>query len=342
MLGPEPGRSPGNLLGARVVKESVRSRAMSFVPIVILVMATGASAAISLTTTPAGTTLRAWHDPDLPRANAAPDRNGRAAVTEAQRLMSLVHPPSSWATDPSPPTQPLNSPMSSAATADLVDLYQLWTAHGTMQSVQAWVSAHPPSGSAPAGSGSSSQFGELLETSLTFGYRAVGRQFESRQLLVTIAARPRGAVGIRVDAQVIWYPSRPAIETVPSGVTRVRATVFVRAPLPGSPEDVLGARTFTDRAVVRLVSHRVDALSPEVPGPRSCPDDTGTGPQLDLDFSGTPGVPPVKVHVDTNGCGGVSFSVGGIAQAPLTDNGLFRRVDQLLGLDLPAVDERSP
>ncbi len=35
----------------------------------------------------------------------------------------------------------------------------------------------------------------------------------------------------------------------------------------------------------------------------------------------------------------VSFTIGGRAQAPLSDNGLFHRVNRLLGLDLPNVDD---
>jgi len=49
-------------------------------------------------------------------------------------------------------------------------------------------------------------------------------------------------------------------------------------------------------------------------------------------------VPEVRVHDDTNGCGGISFSIGRTTLAPLTDTGLLRRVEQLMGLDLSRVD----
>jgi hypothetical protein len=183
------------------------------------------------------------------------------------------------------------------------------------------------------GTGSAFQGGALLETSRSFGFPAVADELESRQLLVAAAPLPGGGVGVRVDAQVIWYPSRPVSEVIPTAVTRVAATVFTQDALSGSTKDDLATRTFTSRSVVRLLAQMVDSSPLAVPGARSCPADTGSGPQLDLDFSGRAGVPRVVVHVDTNGCGGTSFTISGVTQPPLTDNGLFSRVDQLLGID---------
>jgi hypothetical protein len=115
--------------------------------------------------------------------------------------------------------------------------------------------------------------------------------------------------------------------------------VYAQDNLSGSPRTVLGATIITSPPLVRLLAHSVDSSPLVVPGPRSCPSDTGASPQLDLVFSGRRGVPTVVVHDDTNGCGGISFSIDGRAQASLTDSGLFHRVDQLLGLDLPRVDD---
>jgi hypothetical protein len=155
---------------------------------------------------------------------------------------------------------------------------------------------------------------------------------------VTVAALPRGGVGVRVDAQVVWYPTRPALEAIPSGTTRVTATVFTRGDLPGSPEDVLATGTFTDPRVVGLLAQVVDSLPLAVPGTRSCPADLGTAPELVLAFSGAGGVAPVVVRVDTSGCPSTSFTIGGTVEPPLTDDGLFQQVDQLLHLDLPSID----
>ena len=155
---------------------------------------------------------------------------------------------------------------------------------------------------------------------------------------MAFAPLPHGGVGIRVDAQVVWYPSRPAAEWIPAGTTKVTATVYTGTALAGSPRNVLGRESFTYPPVVRLLADIVDSLPLAVPGRRSCPADTGTGSRLDLDFSGGPDVPKVTVHDDTNGCGGVAFRVGATAQPPLTDDGLFHHVEKLLGLDLQGFD----
>jgi hypothetical protein len=182
----------------------------------------------------------------------------------------------------------------------------------------------------------------LLASSTVTGYPAVPDLFQSRQVLVALAPLAGGGVGIRVDAQVIWYPTRPPLEEIPAGVTAVEATVFTGAEPPDSSDDVLATKTLTDPRVVGLLAQVVDSLPLAVPAPRSCPDDLGTAPQLVLAFSGGAGVAPVRVRVDTNGCPSVSFTIGQTVEPPLTDNGLFQLVDQLLGLDLPSIGADGP
>jgi hypothetical protein len=316
-----------------------RFRPLSYVPLAILMIATAAAAATSVATGPSDAAPLTWHNPgsqSLPPTSPS-DPHKQLATDDAQQLLGLVTPDGDWGAVSSPPVPSLASPMSLPGTADLVDQYHLWTAPGTMAAVQAWMAAHPPTGSRQVGSGSSYQDGVLVESGVTYGYAPTANEFSSRQVAVSFAPLPRGRVGVRVDAQVVWYPSRPSDESVPSGTTRVTATVYTRDSLAGSTETVLGSRTFTDPAVVSLLARLVDSSPLTVPGARSCPADTGTGPQLDLVFAGPPGVPEVRVHDDTNGCGGISFSIGRTTLAPLTDTGLLRRVEQLMGLDLSRV-----
>jgi hypothetical protein len=317
---------------------TIRARALPYVLITTAVMAIAVAAGASIATAPSPTLARQWHDPYLPPSTAAADPNEAAAIAEARRLSGLVDPAPGWAPTAAPPAPSLAAPATFEATPNIVDLYRLWRTSTTPEVVEAWVAAHRPTGSNPAGSGSSNRYGRLLETDRTYAYPPIARRFQSRQLLVSVAPLPRGGTGIRVDAQVVWFPSRPAAEEVPPGATRATATVYVHDHLSGSAETVLGSATFVDPSVVRLLVHLVDSLPLAVPGARSCPSDNGTAPQLDVVFSGR-GIPEVVVHDDTNGCGGVSFRIGGTSEAPLTDNGLFHRVDGLLGLDLPRVDD---
>jgi hypothetical protein len=193
-------------------------------------------------------------------------------------------------------------------------------------------------GSSLAGSGALYHSGTLLESSVAYAYPAIPNHFESRQLLVAIAPLRSGEVGVRVDTQVIWYLSRPVAEVVPQGTTRVTATVFRRSSPSDSTTMVLKTATFTYLPTVKLLAHKVDSLPLAIPWLMHCPYSNGTGPQLELDFSGRPGVPKVEVHDDTNGCGRVSFIIGDAAEAPLSDGGLFHTVNQLLGLNLPTID----
>jgi hypothetical protein len=325
--------------------------------VAVLVAATAAGIGVSLVTAPpapsatAGTPARLWPGPGstVPVAPAS-DPAASAARVAAQQLLSLLATAADWTASASPPAPALAQPVTTQGTSNLVDAHRLWTVPGPWEATLAWVSAHPPPDAAVAGTGSTGHYGVLTEAFVTFAFPAAP-PLQSRQLLVAVAPLPDGGTGVRTDAQVVWNPTRPAAEAVPGGADAVTAWVFRGTddaatfsppaswpPDAGPAAQVLASTTFTAPAVVRLLAHLVDSLPTAVPGTRSCPDDQGTAPQLDLRFTG-PGVPVVLVHDDTNGCGGVSFAVGGTEQLPLTDDGLFHRVDQLLGLDLPGIDD---
>lgn len=266
---------------------TARFRPLTYVPLAILVLGTVAAAAVSVAAAPSSAVPLTWHGPGPSTSTSASDPDQALAGSEARRLLGLVSPDPDWAATSSPPTPSLATPTAFPATPDLVDEYQLWTTSGPLAAVRAWVSAHPPTGSTPAGSGSSSQNGKQIETNVTYGYPATANEFQSRQVLVAIAPLPRGGVGIRVDAQVVWYPSRPANESIPPGITKVAATVYTRGSLSNSTETVLGSATFTDPAVVGMLGNAVDSSPLEVPGPRSCP--PMTGPALSSTWSSRAG-----------------------------------------------------
>ncbi len=229
----------------------------------------------------------------------------------------------------------LARPVAAPATPNLVDAYRLWTTPDPWQAVESWLSAHPPSGGSPSGSGTAGGDGTVEESDTEFSYPA-SSAFKSRQLVVSVAPLAHGATGVRVDAQVIWYPTLPATEVVPAADDTVTVSVYEAS--PGAPTQIVAMKTMTDPAQVRDIAGWVDALPAAVPGTRSCPADSGTAPQLDLVFDGPAGAPTIRVHDDPNGCGGVSFALDATALVPRTDDGLFHRIDQLPGLSLPTVD----
>jgi hypothetical protein len=312
----------------------------TWAPLVLLVLATTAAAAVSLATAPASTASllarssgpRIWHSVVPEPVVLASNGNRRAAVTEAHRLLELVAVPSAWTPVSALPVKALEAPASAPDTPNLVDLYQEWTTHGTRQAVQSWVDAHRPMGSRQDASGSVSN-GAILSSSVADAFPTAGNRFSSRQIVFAVAPMPSGRVGIRADVQIIWYPTRFRAEFVPAGDTKVVATVFRRGGLSTDSIMVLAKATFTSPSIVTRLAHRIDGLPLAQPGVHSCPADRGTEPQLQLVFSGRLGVPTITVDDDPDGCGTVTFTRDQTEESPLTDDGLLRQVEKRLGLD---------
>jgi hypothetical protein len=87
------------------------------------------------------------------------------------------------------PTRSLTAPVGTPGTANLIDLYQLWMTPGTWQTVQAWVSAQPPTGSSLASCGRKQLLrGAVLKatapTSVVFdvGAKGLDRQAEDHSV----------------------------------------------------------------------------------------------------------------------------------------------------------------
>jgi hypothetical protein len=276
------------------------------------------------------TATRQWRSDVSGTTVNVSDPNKAAATSDAQHLLGIVEVPQGWTSVSRPPSRCLDAPDFAEATPNLVDLYEFWTTGGSWQEVQAWAVAHRPAGSTQSESGTLTQ-DMVLSSGIGFAYPAIANRFASRQLVIEVAPLPHGGAGVRLDAQVIWYPSRSKAELVPPGTTTVTATVFSRTNGTASTTAVLAEETFTTPSVVQRLARKVDSLPLVIPGTTAlCPD--VFGPQVELVFSGRPGVPKVVVSDDPVGCGTVSFTIAKTAEAPLTDDGLTRQVEKLLGL----------
>jgi hypothetical protein len=315
---------------------SIGRKMSTWAPLVLMVLAATAAAAVSVVTAPASTGApargpRMWQSTVPEPVVLAPNGNRRAALTEARRLLRLVAVPSAWTPVPALPVKVLKAPASFPDTPNLVDLYQDWTVPGTGQAVQYWIDTHRPTGSVHDGSGSLSD-GTIVSSSAAFAFPTRGNRFSGRQIVFAVAPMGSGRVGIRADVQVIWYPTRFRAEFVPPDDTRVVATVFRRGSLSTDSIIVLAKQTFTSLSIVKRLARRIDTLPLALPGVHSCPADRGSEPQLELKFSGRRGAPTVSVHDDPDGCGTVTFTAGQTVEPPLTDDGLLREVEKLLGL----------
>ena len=232
------------------------------------------------------------------------------AVADAARIMtSFPRPPGAVRTGP---IASLAQPGARPATPDLTSLTQWWQVPGRPQGVLAWIRAHLPSGYSQDGTG----FGPGSWTD-AFALPAVPGVLTERELVV-LAVANHGDTAIRVDAQVVWLPARPAAERIPAGVTRITVTPVFGFNRNPRAKRLDHAFTVTDPAKVAGIVALVNGLTRFPAGSFSCPADFGG--QMRLTFGMRPGGPvAARLTADYGGCGVVSVRIGGRAMPALSE-----------------------
>jgi len=160
------------------------------------------------------------------------------------------------------------------------------------------------------------------------------------ELMVSVADDGPGEVAIRVDAQVLWLPTRLATERVPAA-----ARVVTIAHLPGSGSQPAGdvPVTVTNPATVARIVAIVDGVPVFPPGVIvSCPLENGSGMQLT--FRATLSGPALAVVTAVSGgCGSVAMTIGGRPMPTLGDApSLQQQVAAAAGLTWPAGQVEVP
>lgn len=208
-----------------------------------------------------------------------------------------------------------SAPSASAASAsgsagsDLVVRTAWWRAPGTMDSVLAWVKAHPPKGLSLTGAGASSGPSGITSRFYEFSLPPVPGVLLSRSLYVSVASDGPDRTALRVDSEVAWLPAKPAAEHIPASARLVTITAVPGASA-GRVRHVHRPVTITSRAVVAKIATVVDDLPLMPPGVFSCPAGNGLG--LRLAFRAVKGGPVLaQVTAEANGCGTVTLEVGG-------------------------------
>jgi hypothetical protein len=265
-----------------------------------------------------------------PSAAAASPRS-RAVADAAAILASFAVPPGARRLSGAP-EDVLKHPPSTPDTPDLVDDASWWQAPGAPQAVLAWERAHLPRRLAAAGNGTLYGPGTTAAWSDSFSLPAVPGVLNSRQLLVEATAAGGGQTALRVDAQVIWLPAKPASERIPSAARVVTITAIPGLDAGGrAPAPV----TITDASVVSRIGSLLDGLPVFPPGTYNCPADTGKG--LRLTFRATARGPALAVaNIALDGCATVSLIVGGATGPALSGgSGAGSRVLAIAGLHWP-------
>jgi hypothetical protein len=229
--------------------------------------------------------------------SAHSDSQATAAQREADRILTTFVPPpgSTKATsrpDPVPPDL-LGPPIVSGAKTQATSVAWYY-ASVTPGQVLSWVSAHTPTGSQPEGSGSGSTGPDFL----SFQYPT-----PDSSLIVTPGTGTDGRTVIRLDASVIWTPSRSSDSLISGGAKSV-SVVTTNHLNPQAPVPAAAPLTSTDPQVIDRITALVNALKLPIPGTRRCPNDDGTRVQITL-----PGV--ADVTANPMGCGEVVITPAG-------------------------------
>jgi hypothetical protein len=200
----------------------------------------------------------------------------------------------------------------------IVDVYRLYALPASMRRVAAFVGAHAPAGMKSGGTGSTADRGVTTEMDVSYFLNRPPRGISSAGLFDSIVPGPHGSALLRVDAEVIWYPPRPAAEHLAAKDYR---SVLIDAILAGKSRPIL--RTFTSRAIIGKLTRLLNGLPASPGGVVPCPAEFVT---YTLTFEPAAGQP--KVVVDTSDCLSDTISVGGVSQPPLVNDG---RVETLAG-----------
>jgi hypothetical protein len=228
-----------------------------------------------------------------------PDPHELEAEAAARALLTRVRPGPGWVEVATPPASILETAWSAPGTSNLVDLHRLYVVTGSWAAVQTWLQANAPAGTVHAGSGSTATRG--VPTSQDIGYLATGEDpalVESTIQFTTAPAGP-GHIGLRVDVQVTWRPSRPTDTFVPSGSSSVTVTAVWGA---GATAGSL-TRTVTDPTTIAELAGTVNGLSAALPGVHGCPAEIGNL-RLRLHFTG----PKMStVLTESDGCDNTSL-----------------------------------
>ncbi len=159
-----------------------------------------------------------------------------------------------------------------------------------------------------------------------------------------------GSTALRADAQVVWIIPRPASERIPSGAHLLKISIH-----EAGDKRIGIVKIRSERATVlrRLPSHvtsiaqinKVTALLNELrvhqPGIRHCP--IAPPGSVQLTFYTHPSAPPLAIaDIHTEGCGGVSLTINGIAQPGLEGGWyLVEEISRILQIR-PASEKPKP
>lgn len=240
--------------------------------------------------------------------DGSPVAGGRAlAVTSARRLLGLLVLPAgsrALAAWPGPPD--LDQPgMSFGGPGIFLDLDRLYRLPMTVTDAIAFLRAHVPRGTVSSSTTGSGSVDGVTSTAIAVTQRRLPAGIQQIDLVDTLVPGLGSSSVLRADAQVVWYPPRPAAEYLIAARFRsVRITV--------------GAATVTGgQRLIRPLAEVLNSMHATPPLDWPCPSGMSG---YELAFApAVRGQLPVVVH--SGSCNADLVSVGGRPQPLLYDTG---------------------
>jgi hypothetical protein len=249
-----------------------------------------------------------------------------AAQQVVDQMVAAVNLPVSASPQASAPAFPTFD----GPTKDTVTAARYFSVQGTMDSVIAYVTAHPPAGLFVNGTTTESSgtvSGGTVESRGVDFAGAATSSYGTPELSVDVVPQG-GGVAVIVSAQAALRPLRTVAEQVPANVAAV--TVAVR-----QSDGVVQTYTW-DSARAQVLAAALNALDTQLPNST----DTGCGssnPVLTVTFE----VSHQPLVFSDYGCGVIDVTAGGIAQ-PALEGTVDSRIYGMLGLEAPPQSSAPP
>ncbi len=258
----------------------------------------------------------------LPAGAATPPPAHASAEAELATLLAGVRVPLGAERVTSAPVTLLAQAPVSEASPNLLTSTLWWRIDMPFADALAWMQAHPPAGLTPGMSGRSG--GPGVPTNRSLGFDAPSTTaYDGATVELELAAMSSSETGLRADAEVIWLPSKPSDEFVPSGSA---VTIVAENHFGSSDATTLRTRYLNpgDAATAALITE-LNALPPSDGGVRGCGLDTGYRVQIQAEVAGTS-----LAFSDWWACSEVIVTRGGVGLVTLTATPAFENTVTLL------------
>ncbi len=269
-------------------------------------------------------------------ANPAPTSPAQVAQADAANLLAaFVPPPNATAATSKPNGTPtvLSAPAYTATSSAEVDRTAWWIVDTPVNTVYSWLKTRFPSS---AGTYVGSPDAAATIQFVTYDKPATNL-LGQREVVAAVGSLSATHTVLRVDAEVVYRPTKPAGDQVPV-TAYLLATVRPRQ-LPDAPYPSPTSVAVTDRSTIAEIAGLLNALPTRTTGIHDCPMETGAA--ITLAFkTAADGATRATVVLHLDGCGEVSVNIGGAIEpgldpsASTSPGGFDAQVAHLLGVTL--------